>query len=325
MSTGRPASLAEMINATLADLMEHDPRVVLIGEDIGRLGGVFRVTRGLRQRFGEDRVRDSLLAESTIIGQAVGMAMSGLVPICEIQFDGFAYVAANQLVTQAARIRNRWNGQVTASLVVRTPSGGGIRGVEHHSESNEGLFARAPGISVACPSTGQDADQILRYAVGLGSPVVIYEPARLYWKRHPAPGAGPPQAPTAARVVRRGSDLTVVTFGAIAHDVLNAAGALSTRVDAEVVDLRWVAPLDMDTVLESVTRTGRLLIVHESPKFAGIGAEVAASVVEHGFGALKCPVRRLAPDRREYPPADLENDYLISAEEIMDEILVMMT
>lgn len=323
MRPARPASLAEMINAALADLLEHDPRVVLIGEDIGRLGGVFRVTRGLEQRFGKDRVRDSLLAESTIIGQAVGMAMSGLVPICEIQFGGFAYVAANQLVTQAARIRQRWNGQVTPSLVVRIPSGGGTRGVEHHSESNETLFALAPGISVACPSTGEDADQILRYAAGLGSPVVIYEPIRLYWKRDLAPGAEPARAPTAARIVRRGSDLTVVTFGAVAQVVLAAAHALSPRVDVEVVDLRWVAPLDMHTVLESVTRTGRLLIVHESPKFAGIGAEVAASVAENRFGALKCPTRRLAPGRREYPPADLEHDYLISAEQITNEMLVM--
>jgi pyruvate dehydrogenase E1 component beta subunit len=283
--------VAETINATLADLMEQDPRVVLLGEDIG---------------------------------QAVGMAMSGLVPICEIQFDGFAYVAANQLTTQAARVGHRWNGQITPSMVVRIPSGGGIRGVEHHSESNEGLFARAPGISVAYPSTAQDADQILRYAVGSGSPVVIYEPIRLYWKRTQVQDAEPARAPTAARICRRGSDLTVATFGGAVPVVLQAARALSPQVDVEVVDLRWVAPLDTDPILESVARTGRLLIVHEAPKFAGMGAEVAAAVAEDGFGTLKAPIRRLAPGRTEYPPADRENDYLISAEQITDEVLVMM-
>jgi pyruvate dehydrogenase E1 component beta subunit len=317
--------MAETINATLADLMEQDPRVLLLGEDIGRLGGVFRVTRGLQQRFGSDRVRDSLLAESTIVGQAVGMAISGLVPVCEIQFDGFVYPAVNQLVTQAARIGNRWNGQVSPSLVVRIPSGGGIRGVEHHSESNEALFARAPGISVAYPSTGEDASQILRYAVGLGSPVVMYEPIRLYWRRTaPARSDAPATSPAAARIVRPGTDVTVATFGAVTDEVLEAAHALSPMVDVEVVDLRWVAPVDMDTVLQSVARTGRLLIVHEATKYAGIGAEVAAAVAENGFDSLRCPIHRLAPDRREYPPADFENDYLIGVREITDEVLVMM-
>lgn len=243
MSTVRSAGLAEAINATLADLLEEDPRLLLLGEDIGRLGGVFRVTRGLRERFGEHRVRDALLAESTIVGQAVGMALSGLVPVCEIQFDGFTYPAVNQLVTQAARIGGRWNGQVSPSLVVRIPTAGGFRGIEHHSESNEALFARVPGISVACPSTGEDAAQILRYAVTLGSPVVMYEPIRLYWRRDtPARDPEPARSPTAARIVRRGTDLTVATFGAITLDVLEAAHALAPEVDVEVVDLRWVAP-----------------------------------------------------------------------------------
>ncbi|MGW1993905.1 alpha-ketoacid dehydrogenase subunit beta [Embleya sp. NPDC001921] len=324
MGTVRSAGLAESINATLADLLEQDPRLLLLGEDIGRLGGVFRVTRGLHERFGEDRVRDSLLAESTIVGQAVGMAMSGLVPVCEIQFDGFVFPAVNQLVTQAARIGHRWNGQVNPSLVVRIPTGSGFRSVEHHGESNEALFAHFPGISVACPSTGEDADQILRYAVTLGSPVVMYEPIRLYWRRDtPARDPEPARAPTAARVVRRGTDLTIATFGAITHEVLEAAHALAPDVDVEVIDLRWVAPIDMATVLASVARTGRLLIVHEATKDVGIGAEIAASVAEHGFHTLLAPVRRLAPDRRIHPPADFEMDYLIGVQEIKDEVLVM--
>ncbi|MER7639337.1 transketolase C-terminal domain-containing protein [Streptomyces sp. NPDC126522] len=324
MSTVRSAGLAEAINATLADLLEEDPRLLLLGEDIGRLGGVFRVTRGLRERFGEHRVRDALLAESTIVGQAVGMALSGLVPVCEIQFDGFTYPAVNQLVTQAARIGGRWNGQVSPSLVVRIPTAGGFRGIEHHSESNEALFARVPGISVACPSTGEDAAQFLRYAVTLGSPVVMYEPIRLYWRRDtPARDPEPARSPTAARIVRRGTDLTVATFGAITLEVLEAAHALAPEVDVEVVDLRWVAPLDMDTVLRSVARTGRLLVVHEGSKDVGIGAEIAASVAERGFDALRGPVHRLAPERRAQPPADFESDYMIGVQEIKDEVLVM--
>ncbi|WP_329263132.1 pyruvate dehydrogenase [Streptomyces sp. NBC_01478] len=324
MSTVRSVGLAESINSTLADLLEQDPRLLLLGEDIGRLGGVFRVTRGLRERFGADRVRDSLLAESTIVGQAVGMAMSGLVPVCEIQFDGFTYPAVNQLVTQAARIGVRWNGQVSPSLVVRIPTAGGFRGIEHHSESNEALFARAPGISVACPSTGEDADQVLRYAVTLGSPVVMYEPIRLYWRRDtPVRDPEPARSPTAARVVRRGADLTIATYGAITHEVLEAAHHLGPDVDVEVVDLRWVAPLDMDTVLRSVARTGRLLIVHEGAKDVGIGAEIAASVAERGFDALRSPVHRLAPERRAQPPANFEKDYMIGVQEIKDEVLVM--
>ncbi|MDI2127075.1 alpha-ketoacid dehydrogenase subunit beta [Yinghuangia seranimata] len=322
--TVRSPCLAESINTALADLLDQDPRLVLIGEDIGRLGGVFRVTRGLRERFGADRVRDALLAESTIVGQAVGMAMSGLVPVCEIQFDGFTYPAVNQLVTQAARVGGRWNGRISPSLVVRIPTAGGFRGVEHHNDSNEALFARVPGISVACPSTGEDADQILRYAVALGSPVVVYEPIRLYWRRSSPPrSAEPARSPTAARVVRRGTDLTVATYGAITDEVLEAAHDLAPDVDVEVVDLRWVAPLDMDTVLESVGRTGRLLVVHEATKDVGIGAEIAASVAEYGHDALRGPVRRLAPDRRAYPPGDFEKDYMIGVREIRDEVLVM--
>ncbi len=323
-STARDATLAESINATLADLLERDPRILLIGEDIGRLGGVFRVTRGLQNRFGADRVRDALLAESTIIGQAVGMAMSGLVPVCEIQFDGFTYPGVNQLVTQAARIRDRWNGLVQPSLVVRIPTAGGFRGVEHHNDSNEALFARVPGLSVACPSTGEDAEQILRYAVTLGSPVVMYEPIRLYWRRdRPPREPAPATSPCAARIVRRGTDLTIATYGAIIDEVLEAAQTLAPDIDVEVVDLRWVAPLDMDVVLESVARTGRLLIVHEASKDVGIGAEIAASVAEQGFDSLRGPIRRLAPDRRTYPSANFENDYMIGVPRIRDEVLVM--
>ncbi len=323
MTTTRPATLAEAINATLRDLLANDPRTLLIGQDIGRLGGVFRVTRGLLAQFGPDRVRDALLAESTVVGQAIGMAISGLVPICEIQFDGFVYPAVNQLVTQAARIAERWNGLVTPSLVVRIPSGGGTRGVEHHGDSNESLFARVPGIAVACPAGAEDYAAVLRHAVGLGRPVIVYEPIRLYWRRLPAPRAPLPAAPMAARVLRPGRDLTVATYGAMTHDVLAAAEEVADRIDVEVVDLRWVAPLDVATVLASVARTGRLLVAHEAGGYCGIGAELAAAVAEHGFDTLRGPVRRLTPPHRAYPPADRERDYLVSADQIKEQMLVM--
>lgn len=325
MTATRVPTLAEVVNSTLADLLEDDPRVVLVGEDIGRLGGVFRVTRGLRDRFGGARVRDSVLAESTIIGHAIGMSIAGLVPICEIQFDGFVYPATNQLVTQASRMVDRWNGQLELPLVVRIPTGGGVRGVEHHSESNESLFTRVPGISVACPSTPEDADQLLRHAVRLGHPVVFYEPIRLYWRRNlPARATAAPADPMMARIARAGTDLTIVTFGAVTNEVLTAAEQVAGAVDVEVVDLRWVAPLDTAAVLDSIGRTGRLLIVHEAVKFGGVGAEVAATIAEIGFDRLRQPIRRLAPDRVHYPPADLEHEYLIRVDRIVEEIKDMV-
>ncbi|MFC9995514.1 alpha-ketoacid dehydrogenase subunit beta [Nocardia sp. NPDC127526] len=315
----RSPCLAEAINDTLAGLLADDPRTVLLGEDIGRLGGVFRVTRDLRRRFGPDRVRDAVLAESSIIGSAIGMSLAGLVPICEIQFDGFVFPAANQLVTQASRMVDRWNGDLALNLVVRVPSGGGFRGVEHHSDSNEAFFAHAPGISVACPSTPGDAARILRHAAGLGRPVMIYEPIRLYWRRElPERADIGAESATGARIARTGADLTVVTFGAITCDVLTAAAAAD--VEAEVIDLRWVSPIDVDAILTSVARTGRLLIVHEAAGFAGIGAEIAAMVCENGFHHLHGPIRRVAARGGGYPPADFENDHVPGVERIIEEM-----
>jgi pyruvate dehydrogenase E1 component beta subunit len=321
MTNPPPTCVAEAINGALDHLMGDDDSVVLIGQDIGRLGGVFRVTRGLQKRFGPSRVRDALLAESTIVGQAVGMALSGLKPICEIQFEGFIYPAMNQIVTQAARIATRWGDGQALHLVIRVPVGGGIRAVEHHSESNEALFAHTPGLHVAYPSASDDAAAMLEYACLLGSPVVFFEPKRLYWKRkrqpredhHPRSGLG-------AHIARRGSDVTVVSYGAILEEVLTAADQLAGTVDVEVIDLRWIAPMDTDTVLASVSRTGRLLVVHEAVGFAGVGAEIVATVAEHGSQHLKVPMRRLAPQRRVYPPANDEKDYLIGVPDIADAI-----
>jgi pyruvate dehydrogenase E1 component beta subunit len=313
-----PTCLAEAINGALHDLMASDESVVLIGQDIGRLGGVFRVTRGLQNRFGDNRVRDALLAESSIVGQAIGMALCGLKPICEIQFEGFVYPGMNQIVTQAARITTRWNDDQPLHLVIRIPVGGGIRAVEHHSESNEAYFAHTPGLHIAFPSCSADAAAILEYSCHLGAPVVFFEPKRLYWKRkRQLRDQSEPRSPLGARIVRRGSDITVVGYGAVLEEVLAAGDQVAGTIEAEIVDLRWIAPMDTDTVLASVARTGRLLVVHEAVGFGGVGAELVATVAEHGSHHLKSPMRRLAPQRRVYPPAESENDYLIGVADIV--------
>lgn len=325
MRGATPGCLAEAINDALHRQLEGDESVVLLGQDIGRLGGVFRVTKGLQERFGPGRVRDAVLAESSIVGQAIGMAMAGLKPICEIQFEGFIYPAMNQIVTQAARLTTRWNEQLVLNLVIRVPVGGGIRAVEHHSESNEAYFAHTPGLHVAFPSCPSDAAAMLHHACSLGSPVVFYEPKRLYWKRnrqHREPVES--ESPVGARTVRRGSDITVVGYGALLEEVLAAASQLAGTVDVEVVDLRWIAPMDTDAVLASVARTGRLLVVHEAVGFVGVGAEIVATVAERGWHLLKAPMRRLAPQRRIYPPADHESDYLIGLSDIVETIEEMV-
>ena len=312
MTTARPSCLAESLNGTLSDMMDRDSSIVLIGQDIGRLGGVFRVTRGLQGRFGVDRVRDAVLAESSLVGQAIGMSIAGLKPICEIQFDGFVYLAMNQIVTQAAKMRTRWNGDLDLHLVVRVPVGGGIRAVEHHSESPEALFAHTPGLHVAYPSSPEDAAALLEYACHLGAPVIFFEPKRLYWhRRRQARSDADVLSALGARVVRSGSDITVAGWGAVLEEVLAAADDLAGTIDVEVIDLRWIAPMDADTVLTSVARTGRLLIVHEAVEFCGVGAELAATVSERGWADLTAPVRRLAPPRHIYPPADFEADHLV--------------
>lgn len=321
MSATTANSLAESLNGALKELMESDESVVLVGQDIGRLGGVFRVTKGLQKRFGPDRVRDAILAESSIVGQAIGMSLSGLKPVCEIQFEGFIYPGMNQIVTQAARIIARWNDDTALHLVIRVPVGGGIRAVEHHSESNEAYFAHTPGLHVAFPSCPTDAAAMLKYSCLLGSPVIFFEPKRLYWKRKQQPRElTEPQSPLSARVVRHGSDITVVGYGAVLEEVLAAAKTVGPTVDVEVVDLRWIAPMDTDTVLRSVSRTGRLLMVHEAVGFAGVGAELVATVAEHGSHHLKSPMRRLAAPRQQYPPADYEKHYLIGVSDVVSAI-----
>jgi 2-oxoisovalerate dehydrogenase E1 component beta subunit len=321
MTANTATCLAESINVALRQLMESDESVVLIGQDIGRLGGVFRVTKGLQESFGRNRVRDAVLAESSIVGQAIGMSLCGLKPVCEIQFEGFVYPAMNQIVTQAARMKTRWSDGQALNLVIRVPVGGGIRAVEHHSESNEAHFAHTPGLLVAFPSSPTDAASMLTYACHLGSPVIFFEPKRLYWRRRRQPREHlQPVSALGATTVRSGSDITVVGYGAVLEEVLAAADLLAATVDVEVVDLRWIAPMDTEAVLASVARTGRLLVVHEAVGFVGVGAELVATIAEHGSHHLRSPVRRLAPARRVYPPADSENDYLIGVPDIASAI-----
>lgn len=321
---GGTPSLAESLNGALSELMENDESVVLVGQDIGRLGGVFRVTKGLQKRFGPDRVRDAVLAESSIVGQAIGMSLSGLKPVCEIQFEGFIYPGMNQIVTQAARIKSRWNDDIALNLVIRVPVGGGIRAVEHHSESNEAYFAHTPGLHVAFPSCPDDAAAMLKYSCSLGSPVVFYEPKRLYWKRKQHSRApAEPRSLVSARVVRHGTDITVVGWGAVLEEVLEAAEQVAPVIDVEVIDLRWIAPMDTETVLDSVARTHRLMVVHEAVGFAGVGAELVASVAEHGSEHLRSPMRRLAAPRRLYPPADYEKQYLVGVSDVVAAIKEM--
>jgi 2-oxoisovalerate dehydrogenase E1 component subunit beta len=313
-----PTCLAESLNGALTELMEDDESVVLVGQDIGRLGGVFRVTKGLQRRFGQSRVRDAILAESSIVGQAIGMSLSGLKPICEIQFEGFVYPAMNQIVTQAARMRTRWNDEIALNLVIRVPVGGGIRAVEHHSESNEAYFAHTPGLHVAFPSCPSDAAEMLKYSCQLGSPVIFFEPKRLYWKRRQhLRGSAKPSTPLSARIVREGADITVAAFGAVLEEVIAAADQVAPDIDVEIVDLRWIAPMDTDTVLASVARTGRLLVVHEAVGFGGVGAELVATVAERGSHHLRSPMRRLGAPREIYPPADYEKHHLIGVSDVV--------
>jgi pyruvate/2-oxoglutarate/acetoin dehydrogenase E1 component len=302
--------MAEAINRALGQALEQDGRVVLLGEDIGRAGGVFRVTDGLQARFGARRVFDSPLAESAIAGTAFGMALAGLRPVVEIQFMGFLYKAANQLIGQAAQIRARTWGQASAPLVVRTP--------EHHSDSLEAVLAHAPGLKVVVPSTPGEAAGLLLAAIEDPDPVVFMEPIRLYRSlREPLPAELRPIPLGQARVRRPGRDVTVVAWGAMVPVALQAAEKVAADgIDAEVIDPRTLSPLDEGTIGASVERTGRLVVVHEAPRTGGLGAEVVASLTERCFYALRSPPRRVTGYDVVYPPQLLEDQYLPSADRV---------
>ena len=311
--------MAHALNAGLRAALVADDKVLLIGEDIGRLGGVFRVTDGLRKDFGEGRVVTAPLGEAGIVGSAIGLALAGYRPVCEIQFDGFVFPAMNQIVTQLARYRHRSGGRVSLPVVIRIPVGGGIGAIEHHSESPEAYFVHTPGLRVLCPSNPQDAYDLLGQAIRCEDPVVFLEPKRSYWAKGEVDPAAGPVDMEQARVVRAGADLTLVTYGALVPVAIEAAGVLAGEGrEAEVVDLRSLSPIDDATVVESVRRTGRLVIVHEAARTGGVGGELAARVQAEAFYELEAPILRITGYDTPYPASRLEHDWLPNVDRILD-------
>ncbi|MEV7731706.1 alpha-ketoacid dehydrogenase subunit beta [Streptomyces sp. NPDC088921] len=316
-------TLSKAINTGLRQALEDDPKTIVMGQDVGGLGGVFRVTDGLQKDFGTDRVIDTPLAESGIIGTAIGLALRGYRPICEIQFDGFVYPAFNQIVSQLAKIRARTGGRISLPVVIRIPVGGGIGAVEHHSESNEAYFTHTAGLRVVCCSGPQDGHWMLRQAAAGNDPVIFYEPKRRYWsKAAVAESADDRVLPLdKARVVRAGADLTLLTYGGMVETCLKAAeAAVEDGRSIEVIDLRTLSPLDLETISASVERTGRCVVVHEAPTFGGLGGEIGSAVTERCFYRLQAPVLRVGGFDMPYPPAKFEDQYLPDLDRVLDAV-----
>ncbi|TQM78873.1 pyruvate dehydrogenase E1 component beta subunit [Saccharothrix saharensis] len=312
-------SLAGALNRALADALAADPTVLVFGEDVGALGGVFRVTDGLAARFGEQRVFDTPLAESGIVGTAIGMAMNGLRPVVEMQFDAFAYPAFEQITSHLAKLRNRTRGRVELPVVIRVPYGGGIGGVEHHCDSSEAYYTHTPGLRVVTPGTPDDAYRLLRDAIDSPDPVIFLEPKRRYWAKGPLSDE---RIGFDRAVVRRaGRDVTLIAYGPMVATALETAEAATEEGwDVEVVDLRSLAPFDDETVCASVVKTGRAVVVHEASGFGGYGAEVVARVTERCFHHLHAPVLRVTGFDIPYPPPKLEEHHLPSVDRILDAI-----
>jgi 2-oxoisovalerate dehydrogenase E1 component beta subunit len=315
-------TMVEAIGAALHDAMDTDDRVVIFGEDVGREGGVFRVTDGLQAAFGPRRCFDTPLAESAIVGAAVGMALRGFRPVPEIQFDGFTYPAFDQIVTHLAKYRTRSRGLVRLPVTVRVPSFGGIGAAEHHSESTETLWVHTAGLKVVVPSTPADAYSLLRDSIELDDPVMFLEPKRRYWARGEVDRAARTE-PIGTAVVRRpGATVTVLTYGGLVGTALEAATVARQHHgwDLEIVDLRSLAPLDLDTVMASVARTGRAVVLHEGPRTLGMGAELAARITEELFFDLEAPVLRATGFDTPYPPARLEGVWLPGVDRLLDTV-----
>jgi 2-oxoisovalerate dehydrogenase E1 component beta subunit len=316
-------ALAKAINAGLRSAMERDPKVVLMGEDIGKLGGVFRVTEGLQQSFGKHRVIDTPLAESGIVGTAVGLAFRGYRPVCEIQFDGFIYPAFDQIVSQVAKLHYRTQGKVKVPLTIRVPFGGGIGAVEHHSESPEAYFAHTAGLRVVSCSNAADGFRMIQQAIASDDPVLFFEPKRRYWEKGELDVANPPdELPLhQARVLVEGADVTVATYGPLVATALSAATAAAAEgTSLEVIDIRSLSPIDFDTLETSVRKTGRLVVAHEAPVFLGVGAEIAARISERCFFHLEAPVLRVGGFGTPYPAAKLERHFLPDVDRILDAV-----
>ena len=312
---------SKALNAGLRKAMEDDPRVILMGEDIGALGGVFRVTEHLQRDFGPQRVLDTPLAESGIVGTAIGLAMGGFRPVVEIQFDGFVFPAFDQITTQLAKLTARHQGAVSMPVVIRIPYGGHIGAVEHHQESPETYFAHTPGLRVVSPSTPNDAYWMIQEAIASNDPVIFLEPKSRYWPKGEVDLAAPALPLHASRIVRRGSDVTLVGHGAMVSTLLQAAAlAEAEGTSCEVVDLRSLSPVDYGPILDSVRSTGRMVYAQEAPGFVSLGSEIAATVMERAFYALEAPVLRVSGYDTPFPPAKLEGVYLPDPDRILEAV-----
>jgi 2-oxoisovalerate dehydrogenase E1 component beta subunit len=317
-------TLSRALNEGLRKALEDHPKALIMGEDVGKLGGVFRVTDGLQKDFGEARVFDTPLGESGIIGTAIGLAMRGYRPICEIQFDGFVFPAFDQIVSQLAKMAYRSAGKNLLPIVIRIPFGGGIGAVEHHSESPESLFAHIPGLRVVACGDPVEAFTMIQQSVSSDDPVIFFEPKRRYWEKAEVDTAGALAAALPldrARTVVSGTDVTVLTYGPMVRTCTDAA--VAGREDGrslEVIDLRSLAPLDDETIFESVRRTGRCIVVHEAPVTGGLGAEIAARVTQECFYRLEAPVLRVGAYSTPYPPSKVEDHYLPDLDRVLDAV-----
>jgi pyruvate dehydrogenase E1 component beta subunit len=312
---------SKALNAGLRKALEDDPRVLLMGEDIGKLGGVFRVTEGLQRDFGDRRVLDTPLAESGIVGTAIGLAMAGFRPVCEIQFDGFVFPAFDQITSQLAKMTNRHEGALSMPIVIRIPYGGHIGAVEHHQESPEAYFTHTPGLRVVSPSTPNDAYWMIQEAIASDDPVIFMEPKSRYWPKGEVDLSGSALPLHASRIVRRGTDVTLVGHGAMVTTLLQAAAlAEAEGTSCEVVDVRSLSPVEYGPILDSVRSTGRMVYAQEAPGFTSLGSEIAATVQERAFYALEAPVLRVSGFDTPFPPAKLEGVYLPDADRILEAV-----
>ncbi|MBL1261217.1 MAG: alpha-ketoacid dehydrogenase subunit beta [Thiotrichaceae bacterium] len=312
-------TILEAVNLALARALEENPDVVVFGEDVGVNGGVFRATEGLQKRYGAERVLDTPLAETMIAGMAIGMAAQGLRPVAEVQFMGFIYPTIEQMICHATRLRNRTRGRITCPMVLRAPYGGGIHAPEHHSESTEAIFAHMPGLRVVIPSSPLRAYGLLLAAIQDPDPVVFLEPKRIYrMMKQEVPDDGEALPLDVCFQLRDGADVTLVTWGAMTHETLQAAEQLAAEgISCDVLDVATIKPLDMETILNSVAKTGRCVIIHEAARTGGVGAEIAAQLAEHGLLSLFAPVQRVTGYDTIMPMFKLENDYMPSTERII--------
>ncbi len=316
-------TMVKALNEALRHSLADDPRSLVLGEDVGKLGGVFRVTDGLQAEFGDQRVFDTPLAEAAIAGVSVGLCMAGWHPVAEMQFDGFSYPALDQVISHVAKYRYRSRGRQPMPMVIRIPYAGGYGGAEHHNDSPESYYAHTAGLKVVTPSTPVDAYHLLRTSIADPDPVIFFEPKSRYWSKEEGSldGDGQSLPIGRARVVREGGDCTVITYGAmVAKSLAAAAVAAEVGTEIEVLDLRSLVPLDLEALAGSVRKTGHAVVVHEAPMTLGMGAEIVARIVEDCFDYLEAPVLRVTGYDTPYPPATIENHYLPSVERILDAI-----